>query len=223
MTFNIGNKEKRLFFLVAAAFIFAVVVPTTLGDYALQYREEQRGNRSSVESRIRQLEQDLGSIEDKRSQVRRYIKSYRELMSRNVLGAPDTVALVKEMRTIRTERRQSAIDFKFDPGVILTGDSVPTAEGSSIDVRVHPMEINMKMLHDLDMFMFMESLHDRVSTVSFPVRCSFELLHTGFVIKNRENLDASCQINWYSVNDPDANTDAAKESASEAEAETVQS
>lgn len=85
------------------------------------------------------------------------------------------------------------------------------------------MQINMKMLHDLDMFMFMESLQSRISTFSFPVRCSFELLEPVFAIQNRENFDGSCQINWYSVKDPDANLDAEEESEDEAETETAQS
>jgi len=200
---KIGNKEKRLFGMVVLVIVFAVVIPNTLSENALRYRDTLGAERSQLEGAIRQLNQDLGSIEEKRAQVRRYISSYRDLVARQVFAPPDTVNLVRQMRDIRDTRRQSAVDFSFSATEMLEPGSIPTTQDSSVIVNIYPMEIQMKMLHDLDLFMFIESLQEQVQGTLFPVSCSFELLEPVFAIQNRENLDGTCEINWYSINDPD--------------------
>jgi hypothetical protein len=74
---------------------------------------------------------------------------------------------------------------------------------SSIGVSVLPMTIEMGMLHDLDVFMFIQSLSEEIGHVSYPVECTLQRIKNDFLLEERENMKANCTVAWYWVNDPD--------------------
>ena len=202
---NLGTKEKKLIFLVGAVMTATIVGPHVLDAYALKYRNDKFQNKAQLEKTITKLSQDLDGIEGRKEILRRYINRYQSLIERRVISLPDTVELVKQMKAISLERKQNATQFEFGDRLIFdSGDSIYTQD-SNVNIHVYPLEIQMSMLHDLDIFMFIESIEKNVPSLSFPVKCSMTLLNTEFTVTNRENMMANCQINWYSVNDPDRN------------------
>lgn len=214
---KLGDKEKKLLGAVAVVFLIAFVVPQFLGDYALRYRSEQGSAQRQYQDSIASVRQDLDSIEDRKEILRRYVSRYQSLVERRVLSLPDSVELVKEMKGIAEERRQNATTFQFDDNARLQPANTVYTKNSTIGVDVYPLNVEMGMLHDMDIFMFMESLDDKVESISFPVRCSLILVESEFVVSNRENMQGACRINWYAVNDPDRNVKTAEEEEAEAE------
>ncbi|MGI9297473.1 MAG: hypothetical protein ACR2QC_06190 [Gammaproteobacteria bacterium] len=213
---KLGDKEKKLLGAVVAMFLFALVLPQFVGEYTLRYRSEQGGFRDQFQGSIATVQQDLDSIEDRKEILRRYITRYQSLVERRVLSLPDAVDLVKHMKDIATERKQSATKFDFGDNVVLAPAGAAYTKDSTVGVNVYPLNVAMGMLHDMDIFMFMESLNERVSSVSFPVQCSLVLEQTEFQVANRENMQGSCRINWYAVSDPERNL-ASLEAGGEAE------
>lgn len=205
---NLGKKEKRLLTLIGVVVVITVVVPTFLTDEALSYRRDKESAKNNLDKKIRELRENLDSVEERRAQIRRYITKYQSLVTRRVMDAPDTVSLVRHMREISNQRKQPATTFSFADSVELQSDKLGAVEGSSIIVSAHPMELSMQMLHDMDLFMFLESLQERVTNLSFPVSCQFTLLEPEFAIQRRENMTGTCEVVWYSVMDPDSNVDA---------------
>ena len=59
------------------------------------------------------------------------------------------------------------------------------------------------MLHDLDIFMFMESLLAKEDNILFPVRCKIGRLHKDFSLEKRPNMVGQCDLAWYWVTDPE--------------------
>lgn len=214
---KLGAKEKKLLTAVVAVFVFALVGPQFIGDYTLRYRSEQGGIRDKFRADIATVQQDLDSIEDRKEILRRYITRYQSLVERRVLSLPDAVQLVKHMKDISTERRQSATKFGFGDNVVLSSDAAVYTENSTVGVNVYPLNVEMGMLHDMDIFMFMESLNDRVASVAFPVQCSMQLEQREFAVANRENMSGSCRINWYAVSDPERNLAALSDEDDESE------
>lgn len=202
---KLGSKEKNLLGAVVVVFLFAFVGPQFLGDYAVIYRNAQGGIKQGFEKNIATIRQDLDSIEDRKEILRRYINRYQLLVEREVLALPNPVDLVKHMKAIATERRQNATKFEFGDNVIVPSASTAYTADSTINVNVSPLNVEMGMLHDMDMFMFMESLDSKLPNISFPVQCSMELVQIEFAVTNRENMRGVCQINWYAVTDPDQN------------------
>lgn len=205
MALVLGKKEKKLVIIVGVVAVCALAAPGVLGNYTYQYQSEQLQLKNSLVKKKVKIEQDLGGIEDQKEILRQYINRYKVLVERDVIEPPDTVEVVKQMKSIGAERKLGATSFNFGNNVQLPPDASTYTAGSSVGVEVHPMILEMGMLHDMDMFMFLESLSGRVPTVSFPVRCSIRSLGNSFSIKDQENLRAMCQVNWYAVKDPERN------------------
>lgn len=203
MAVELGSKEKRLLGIVGAVVLFALVGPEILGEYANQYRSEKSSEKSSKETRLQELQADLDGIEDRKEILRRYINRYQNLVDSNVLDLPNAVDVVRHMKEISTERKQNATEFSFSNNEVLAPARTSYTKDSTIGVNVYPLNIEMGMLHDMDMFMFLESLEKRLPNISFPVQCIMSLEEADFTVANRENMRGSCRIAWYGVRDPE--------------------
>ena len=210
---KLGGKEKRLLGMVVVVFLFAFVGPGFLGDYALQYRNNQEALRVNYENQIQEIEGDLGSIEERKEILRRYINRYRRLVEQDVLSLPEPVNLVQQMKEITTQRKQNATAFQFGDNILLPPEDSTYTVDSSVGVNIYPLDIQMGMLHDMDIFMFMESLEDRVANIGFPVKCSIDIESSDFVVLDRENFQGACRISWYAVTDPNRSNSNAQEGA----------
>lgn len=203
---NIGDKEKKMIMAVAVVFVLAFIAPGFVGNYAAQYLRQKTSERNKLENKIETLQKDIDSIEDRKIILERYVKRYESLVDRRLIFLPDEVNLVKEMKKIRRRGKYQGIDFSFLDKVLLDSEDTLYTENSTIKINVAPLRLEMGMLHDMDMFMFMESLSEQIPNVAFPVKCAMQLTQTDFAVVDRENMRGECQINWYSVEDPDSNT-----------------
>ncbi|MGU9951107.1 MAG: hypothetical protein ACNYPH_02115 [Gammaproteobacteria bacterium WSBS_2016_MAG_OTU1] len=222
MAVNLGVKEKRLIIWGVIVLAITVIAPNLLSKEAFNYRNKQVSAKLTLDKKVNVLRTNLDGIEDRKSILRRYINRYKLLVEEETILPPDTVALVKHMKAINEQRKQEATSFEFGSNVkIGFKDSVYTLD-STVDINVLPLNIKMGMLHDMDMFMFLESLEERVSNVAFPVKCSLTLINESFSVSKRDNMSGECQVNWYSVTDPMRNLKSIGEEDGGAQDETAE-
>ncbi len=201
---SLGRKENNMIAVLAVAFGVAFVAPEFVTTYSQQYIEQESGEKRQLEKRVAELQAEIDGIEDRKVILGRYVRRYRSLIERKIVRAPGKVSLVRQMKQINDEGKYKSVAFNFlDPIVIDPTETQYTAD-STVEVEVSPLVLEMGMLHDMDMFMFLEELSERIPNVSFPVQCSMTSMETEFVVADRENMRATCQVNWYSVKDPES-------------------
>ncbi len=202
---QLGDKEKRMIVLIAVVFVLAFVAPQFVSDYSLQYVRSQNREKAALQEKITELQKNIDGIEDRKVILERYAKRYQSLVERERIALPDEVELVKEMKKIRERGKYQGIDFSFLDKVSLDSKDTVYTSDSTIKINVAPLLLEMGMLHDMDLFMFMEALSEKIPNLSFPVKCSMRLTQNDFVVADRENMRGECRINWYAVEDPDSN------------------
>ncbi len=217
---RVGRREKKLIGIVAVVFVLAFVLPQVLSEYARGYSSEELSKKQAQEAQIATLRKDLDGIEERKDILRRYIRRYQSLVDRDVITLPGPVDLVNKMKKISADRRQKAVQFMFGDTRRLQAEDTIYTKDSTVQIEIYPLELSMGMLHDLDIFMFMESIEDQVSSLAFPVKCTMERLTSEFVVTDRENMQATCRINWYSVSDPDRRINTGQEAETEETAST---
>lgn len=206
MEIKLGNKEKRLLTVFGVVFAVALIGPNVLSQYASQYERTKSQEASAAKTRLTEAQNELDGFEDQKKILRRYVDRYNSLVENDEISKPDVIDVVKKMKAIGIERKlQNATTFNFADEVVVEPEQSMYMKDSNVKIGIHPLNIEMGMLHDLDIFMFMESLGNQVSSRLFPVRCSMSLTELEFSIVERENMQASCEIHWYSVDDPDRN------------------
>lgn len=200
---NLGENEKKTVMWLIGAFAAVALAPEFLSTSALQYRDGALSEQRGLEKKISQLRQDLDGIEERKDILRRHLSRYQSLADRGIIAPPDPADLVRHMKIISQERRQEATQFAFRNSILLGADRAKYVADSDVKVSVTPLVLQMGMLHDMDMFMFMQSLGKQVANLSFPVRCTMTRLTEEFEPRQRRNMDGMCEIHWYAVDDPD--------------------
>lgn len=197
------EKEKKLGVIVAAIFVVAVALPYFGDRYSADYLRSQKRLDGQLRNEIKDFEQKLATIEDQRRLLRENREEYISWVERGAVGDQDPVDWVREMKNIVDERKFHPPQFSFGNVRNHPSSAYPWTKDSTVNVAVMPMSLNLPMLHDLDMLVFLESLDTRVGSMFFPVECYFARVETEFALANRVNMRSDCSLDWVFINDPE--------------------
>ncbi len=203
---QLGPKEKSVVVKAVAVFVFAVAAPSYLAEEAGAYRQREVQRQTQLRSQHADLQNKLSGIEEQRRLFRRNLTSYNRWQERGLISPNfDPTEWVKTMKAIKEKRRLGAINYDVGDRVkVDTTNSMYTdTEGGSASIHMVPMRVAMPMLHDMDIFMFLEDLASQVDELFFPVSCNITRLQDGFSPVVRENARGECDLVWVFMEDPD--------------------
>ena len=204
MAFVVSEKEKRT--LVFVGLFVAVIVgsPLLAEDYLSDRLRVENNRQSELEETIAGLQNSLNNIEAERRLVAENQENYLRWVEGGVVDEPDLVRLVKTMKDVQERRKFFPIKYQLLNHRYIGSDASYLTQGSSVDIRVTRVNMNMDMLHDMDAFMFMDSLTGGgLSVFLFPIECNFVRLIRDFSLTHQPNMKADCKIDWISARDPE--------------------
>lgn len=202
MNIVLTQREKKLVISMGIFLVLILIAPAFGLQYAQDYLSQQQSEKRELENEIVELRNRLDGIEEEREAVRANRENYLRWVRRGVVGEQNPVGWVKTMQRLQEERYLFPLKYEFNPEQLLTPDASPFTAGSTVRLRLWEMYINMAMLHDLDMLMFLDALNQEISSLLFPVECDFSLLEDEFSLVDRENMSANCTLVWVSAEDP---------------------
>ncbi len=201
------QKEKTLVIIMAVFFVLTVLAPGAGLQYLTSYSAEQSRLKNSLEKEIVEFKNKLSGIEGERESVRANREDYLNWVAKGVVGEQDPVVWVKTMKNVQVERNLFPLSYNFASEVLQSPEVSPFTLGSTAQIRLWDMTMEMGMLHDMDTLMFLNELDKRVDSFFFPVECNFNLLQETFSLVSRQNMDSSCKLTWISVEDPERKTE----------------
>ncbi|WOV90448.1 MAG: hypothetical protein R1F54_07870 [Candidatus Zeuxoniibacter abyssi] len=207
---QIQEKEKRIISKVFIFFVVFVVIPNLVSNYVTRYSYDGRNVQKKLQREERDLNVQLESIEDARVKFRKNDVSYRQWREKGAVSKDtrqDPVEWIKMMGQIKKDRRLNVVRFKFGNGFTIPAESSAYTKGSTAEINLLEMELSMPMLHDLDMFMFIEELKARVDDQFFPVQCRITRSQAQFALQIRNNFQGSCNFVWVAIYDPESRED----------------
>ena len=204
MAFAVSEKEKKILILVVLFVAVIVVAPLLAEDYLSDRLKLENNRRDQLGSTITGLQNSLNNIEAERRLVAENRENYLRWVESGVVDEPDLVRLVKTMKSIQQERKFFPIKYQLLNHRFIGPDASYLTEGSSIDIRITQVNMNMDMLHDMDAFMFIDSLTSgSLNVFIFPVECRFARLVSDFSLTYQPNLKGDCKMDWISARDPE--------------------
>ena len=204
MAFAVSEKEKRT--LVFVVLFVAVIVgsPLLAEDYLSNRLRVENNRQGELNETIAGLQNSLNNIEAERRLVAENQENYLRWVEGGVVDEPDLVRLVKTMKNIQERRKFFPIKYQLLNHRYIGSDASYLTQGSSVDIRITRVNMNMDMLHDMDAFMFMDSLTGGdLNAFLFPIECSFVRLISDFSLIHQPNMKADCKIDWISARDPE--------------------
>ncbi|MCH9758822.1 MAG: hypothetical protein K0U19_06930 [Proteobacteria bacterium] len=207
MDILLTQKEKTLIAIMTVFFVLTVLAPGAGLQYLTSYSAEQSRLKNQLEKEIVEFKNKLSGIEGERETVRANREDYLNWVEKGVVGEQDPVVWVKEMKNVQVERNLFPLSYNFASEALQSPDVSPFTLGSTAQIRLWDMTMQMGMLHDMDTLMFLNELDKRVDSFFFPVECNFNLLQETFSLVSRQNMDSSCKLTWISVEDPERKTE----------------
>lgn len=143
------------------------------------------------------LEQERRDLTSRQEARRRFATVYRELARQGLVGEDQRLKWVQALRDRAGELNLPYLRYSTAPERVLEAPWL--VPGITAPVKVSTMEVQVGMVHELDLFRLLDSLDH--SPGFFHVRtCSLERMGREMRLEpDRANLNGTCQLDWFSI------------------------
>lgn len=202
---QLTEKEKRLIFIVSIFLVACVGGPWAAEEYSFDYESEKTRSVVQLREEIGKYEQDIAGIDEQRELLRANRQDYLKWVKEGVVGEQNPIKWIELMQEIQKSRGLFETGMSWAGGdTVVESSASPLTSDSSVNIVFTDLMIEMPMLHDLDVLMFLSDMKRQSTSFFIPVECSFDRLENRFELVKRKNMMANCTINWVSVNDPES-------------------
>ncbi len=205
MNIKLTKKEKDLLIRVVVYLVILIGVFKGAEWLDTEYAQKQNSRNSELKASRSDYTQRLGQISDEEKVQQQYVSSYQNFVELGVIGSEQRLNWVEKLQSIARKRRLYDISYEIDNQLQFASDQFAFSEGSSVIIQATSMKFTMPMLHDLDFLMFMEDYASSVEGTFVPLTCDISLdAFDTFEVELKANFNATCQVEWLSVFDPEA-------------------
>ena len=129
--------------------------------------------------------------------------TFKKLVDNAVIGNENRLSWVEVVQKYADTRRIPSVKYSIASQVMLDKKMLDK-EYQNIDVYRSVMSLDMKILHEGDLFGMMESLRNEAKGLVAVDKCDLELINKDIADGNiladaRHNLTAYCELSWYTL------------------------
>lgn len=222
MAIQITEKEKKILVkvVVLGAVMFGLV---WAGErYVNQFTVDERSLNETLRTEEADFRTRLSQIQDEERLQNQFVESYRRYQEQGlILGnqfAEDSefaaeqdeifrLVLLERLQEIQRDRKFfNFVSRMTKPSNLPSSFSEYTSD-SQVAVRTNLMNIQMPMLHSLDMLMLLNDFYDEETNRFVPVRCAIgrTVTYTGNpedLLNSDAKLSGECDLVWLTIFDP---------------------
>lgn len=186
---------KRTLILLTIAIVFSVSLIVVGWQYEdMQYEGYQKGSQSlrDTHTRYKNLVNDIDLLEQ-------YTARYNDYKSSGLVGGERRLSWIESLESTNSILKLPKIRYNLLPQ---QGFDRPGFKADrSVVVKSSPMELNMTILHEEDIFSLTEVLGSSISNLFSVDGCSITLQgQVGRTFDTKKaNLNANCVIRWISI------------------------
>lgn len=190
--------KKALIIFAAIALSMATVV--TLSDmYKLNADEED------VKAK-REMRKWRNKIEEanKNNQILvKHENTFKQLKDNSVIGDENRLSWVEVIQKTAQSRGMASVKYSISNQVLQDKKSLDKRY-KGIDVFKSTMSLDMKFMHEGDLFAMLNALRSHAHGLSVVDRCDVELINKADLEElsaemARENMRAYCELSWYTL------------------------
>ena len=190
--------KKALIIFVAILLSMATVV--TLSDmYKLNADEED------VKAK-REMRKWRNKIEEanKNNQILvKHENTFKQLKDNSVIGDENRLSWVEVVQKTAQSRGMASVKYSISNQVLQDKKSLDKRY-KGIDVFKSTMSLDMKFMHEGDLFAMLNALRSHAQGLSVVDRCDVELINKSDLQElsaemARENMRAYCELSWYTL------------------------
>ncbi len=134
-------------------------------------------------------------------------ETFKKLKDNFVIGDENRLSWVEVVQNVADSRKIASVKYDIASQVLLD-KSVLGSEYSGIDVFKSVMSLEMKFIHEGDLFVMLNALRSEAKGLVAVDKCDVELINKdvndGIIGQNNtDNMRAYCELSWYTLKKAD--------------------
>jgi hypothetical protein len=178
--------------------VAALAGAVAVGATAVLYSNAELRNASATRTHVQQVRDAAyaryADADNEKREIRAYQPPFIALRERGLVGEENRLAWLDAIRRIQEERRLLPISYEVTPQQPVTPD--PRVVTADYQLHASRMALHMDLLHELDLFNFLEDL--RVRSYFTVQDCAIKRLAAGGQVE-APALSADCTLNWVTL------------------------
>jgi hypothetical protein len=146
------------------------------------------------------VQNKLSRATEEEREIREKLVDYRRLLARGVIGDEQRLDWVETIGQIKTDRKLFEIKYQVEPQRNLELPGL--TQNPEVEFRVSPLKVEMQLLHEGDLLVFLDDLARNLKSHVLVRECSMQRLDRSTVEKGVvPRLRASCTIDLVTIRD----------------------
>ncbi|MGB0128318.1 MAG: hypothetical protein WBP72_11825, partial [Rhodocyclaceae bacterium] len=169
--------------------------------FAHNKAEEARQELQIARGKLGEIRTKLTRTRDEEAEIKDKIASFDRLVEAGIIGGEQRLQWVEAIKAIRTARGLYALQYEISPQRPLESALAP-GPVSGYDFLSSRMRLRMDLLHEEDLFSFLDDLRGTVRAYVRPESCSMERLAAAPAEGHRmgAQLKTECAVDLITIN-----------------------
>lgn len=178
--------------------ICAAVAAVSLS-LAIWLHSEQVQRNDELTANHAAVHEDYDALIDQRRVVDRYQRRYQSFRSLGFIGRESRLDWVETLRTTTARVGIPRVSYNIQPQLQVVAPVTSLMSGEEIQIRVSRLQLEMGLIHELDLLRFFDDLQDQAPGLIKVDEC--ELVYFGETSRTLSdpNLTTTCTVQIYSV------------------------
>lgn len=192
------RKLRNPMISLGLALIFSVLLVL----FSQQYQIKAGQALQQQQGALNQARQRYQSSGLEKETIVKYLPSYQRLISSGFIGEERRIEWVDNLRTIHQENKLFGINYN----IASQEDYKPTfpLNPGPFVLRRSVMKLDLSMLHEGDLITLIDALRARETTPFILSDCEITRVATSTANKLAPNSQASCELDWLTMHEPEA-------------------
>ena len=156
---------------------------------------QQKKAKNQAQAQNSQSRERYAQTEKENQEIHEFQPKYLQMLENGLVGNEQRLHWIEKIKTIQKQRGLLAITYEIFPQQIFQLD--PAVQTGELELRGSRMRLSMDMLHELDLFSFLEDL--KQGEPNQPVECAIKPVQALARDALAPRLSAECTLYWITL------------------------
>lgn len=194
---NRDTKKALLFFTIILLVMLSVVIMSEL------YKSKAYDANSRMTGEMRSWRVRIDEANKNNQILVQHEDTFKKLKDDYVIGDENRLSWVEVVQKVADSRRIASVKYDIASRVLLDKNTLDKKYGG-IDVYKSVMSLEMKFIHEGDLFVMLNALREEAKGLVAVDKCDVELINKdindGLIGEDvTDNMRAYCELSWYTL------------------------
>lgn len=180
-------------------FVICLIISAVLLGASIYYRDAMRSEYNNHQTRFRDISRKYLAVDQEERMVEQYYPRFVELYQRGIVGAEQRLNWLESLQAAGERVKLPSLRYQIDAQEQFSPE-FPVATGA-FQIFASTMKLDLGLLHEGDLFMLLGELNREARGIYSVSNCKLRRVQEQIKFEpERPNLNAQCELKWFTVN-----------------------